>query len=603
MGDPPPSSSRRRPAQRRGVAPPNAAPSRAAPSDLPEGHLALVIEDAIAEIDVASANGSARGSDPDLRQALLYGWATGAITARELALRATTDLGLRYLLRNKSLKFAEIRDFRESHEASLQRLYAEVFTLLTLAGAERLGRIRLPDASDRDPAGTSERLSRELLSGAAAGDYRDDRELGETARGDELPKELGSHAGRQRAFRETRSKRRAKGPTRSTRAGGGAASAQLARDEDAAARPIAAGSHRRVTHRGRARADAIRAVTTLAIVLTGLVFVRWLSAVAAPGIETRPSGGAVASLASTPIPRALAEPTLTNNRPDLDLGLARDEAMQFAEQALESNDLRTARDFYFLALQAVPDDPDASDRLREVEVALGIGDRRRDWDSALLDLGELRALAPSSSAVLQAYVTALVGAGRGALGEGDRERAVELCTEAARWFPTREDARTCLLVAGAGPTATETPPSPTATATPQPSATPTIVPGPATQIDITRPGTPVLPPPSDQPPTATDALRINLSASCQPGGAGPEGSPSIRVGGTVSGGAGAVASYQLAATAVAPSGASMELVNVTYLTPIFQVQQQVPEAGTYVVTVSAEKDGFAGAEVSTRVTC
>src|SRR3954452_14869561 len=93
--------------------------------NLPERHLASVIEDAIDELDSAS-RGETFGAGPDLRKALVYGWATGAITARDLALRAASDSGLQRLLGGVPIRFEDLRAYREAHQGQLEQFYASL---------------------------------------------------------------------------------------------------------------------------------------------------------------------------------------------------------------------------------------------------------------------------------------------------------------------------------------------------------------------------------------------------------------------------------------------------------------------------------------------
>jgi len=155
--------------------------------ELPESHLAYVIEDAVDELEVTSA--MSPGSD--LLKALLYGWATGAVSARDLALRSLTDAGLKYLLDGGALTFEEVRSYRETNKPELETLYASLFEVLALAGLRRLGRIRLLDPSENSAESDPyHQLARELLSGAATADLRDDRELGRSTTVDEIPSHL-----------------------------------------------------------------------------------------------------------------------------------------------------------------------------------------------------------------------------------------------------------------------------------------------------------------------------------------------------------------------------------------------------------------------------
>src|SRR5215211_1438386 len=113
---PPPPRPTRRPR-------PRPAPA-ASPVSLPEDHLALVVEDALAAVDARSEPG-ADGAGVDLRAALLYGWAISAVGARELAARSTSDLGLRHLLSDRQPSFAELRGFRETQRAAIEADFAK----------------------------------------------------------------------------------------------------------------------------------------------------------------------------------------------------------------------------------------------------------------------------------------------------------------------------------------------------------------------------------------------------------------------------------------------------------------------------------------------
>src|SRR5438105_261144 len=93
--------------------------------------LALLISDAIDELDAAAGQTFAHD---DLAGALLYGWATGVASARELAIRnGPLDTGLQYLLGGQPVTFQEIRSFRETRAAELEALYASILEVVTMA--------------------------------------------------------------------------------------------------------------------------------------------------------------------------------------------------------------------------------------------------------------------------------------------------------------------------------------------------------------------------------------------------------------------------------------------------------------------------------------
>jgi hypothetical protein len=231
----------------------------------------------------------------------------------------------------------------------------------------------------------------------------------------------------------------------------------------------------------------------LMIVLAGLVFVRWV-AFATPGESL---SRLTRAEARAPVPDREASLPVPSERDEM--LAARDEAVRLAEAALAEDDLATAKDLYFLALQAVPDDEESAKRLRQVETAVNLASYDGPMLDAVLDLDDLREATPGSSAVLEAYVSALVAAGNEAVVKRAFDQAWEMCGEAVRWLSSREDARACLArvqAASAPPsTPTRTPvlpsptlvPSATTTATPfatvaPPGFVPRFIPGLATVV-------------------------------------------------------------------------------------------------------------------------
>jgi len=260
----------------------------------------------------------------------------------------------------------------------------------------------------------------------------------------------------------------------------------------------------------------VKVAATFAIVVVGLILLRWIAAVtvspAAPA-AARSSSAAEdlpAVRANTPL-APTAEPT-----EDIDTLAAYDEAMRLGRESLLDDDIETAHDLYFLAVQALPGDPEAEARLRQSETVLDIDDRTSDWREALDDVEDLMALAPRSPTIGLAYTEALVGAGQEALAQGNAVRAQRLCGEASQRAPIRNDARLCVTRASGtatvllrgtpgaavqlAPTNTPLPApaptlqpvtSPTVTATPQPpTLEPTQTPQ-ATQADASSGGPPL----------------------------------------------------------------------------------------------------------------
>ena len=194
----------------------------------------------------------------------------------------------------------------------------------------------------------------------------------------------------------------------------------------------------------------LSAVAAIALLTAGLLLVRWVGATTAPSASPR---GAESRMTSIPFSAVVGPSPTTAAEPaeEIDLQVAHDEAIRLAYDALAVDDLDTARDLLFLATQAMPDDPEATDRLRQVEIVQGIQERRTNWEEAMEELTELRSIVPYSSVVVDAHVMALVAVSREALERNNRVRAGELCQEAVRSRPTRPDARACLAAAGGTP--------------------------------------------------------------------------------------------------------------------------------------------------------
>src|SRR5437773_1427155 len=140
----------------------------------------------------------------------------------------------------------------------------------------------------------------------------------------------------------------------------------------------------------------MRVVATLAIIVAGLILLRWVAAVTAapPTPASARSASATGDLPSVRAQSGIqptAEPT-----EELDQQAAYDEAMRFAQDALFDDDVQTAHDFYFLAAEAVLADPDAEARVRQTQTVLDIQDRSTGWRDALDDVNDLMTLAPQS---------------------------------------------------------------------------------------------------------------------------------------------------------------------------------------------------------------
>jgi hypothetical protein len=456
------------------------------PVRLPEAHLALIIEDLLA------AAGGAVSSTPDLDAVLLYGWASGASSGAEIARRVPHDPGLQHLLWGSQPRAEELSAFRDGEAARLEDRYAQAFGLARKAGLATLGGIalepRTAPGGPVDPNGGWDRwLAGHLLASSVAADQR------EGPAGAAVPSWASTRAGRRASFRESVAV-----PVRSPQPPSVSAAGLLG-----------------------------RLAAVLVLLMTGLVAVRWVSAASAPAADRTPSVPSVPSgLPFDPVPQESAVAALPSDTPDTSdlLDEAYSEAITMALAALEDDDLLTARGSYLLARALRPDDEEAPNRLRQVETTLTIADRRGDWSDALTDLSDLRELAPGSPTVLRAYIAALVGAGREAIAERNFRRAADLCGEANRWFPDRQDARQCLIQAGFPPTV---PPAPTARPAPtsRPATAPAVQVVPPTSQPTTAPASATAEAVPIAPGTAVPLLPTVPNAPAVAPGAPPANSP------------------------------------------------------------------------------
>jgi transposase len=183
---------------------------------LPEGHLAWLVIDAVAALDLSAFCGVYRldghgraAHDPAMMVALLlYSYAIGERSSRRIERRCAEDVATRVICANQAPDHTTIARFRQRHERALAGLFGEVLALCAEAGLVRVGVIAVDgtkvhaNASERATR-SYEEIAGEILDDAAAVDAEEDDRFGE-ARGDELPSELATGQGRQRWLRDAK---------------------------------------------------------------------------------------------------------------------------------------------------------------------------------------------------------------------------------------------------------------------------------------------------------------------------------------------------------------------------------------------------------------
>ena len=186
---------------------------------LQEGHLAWFILDVTDQLDLepflrayrADGHGHPAYDPKLLLGVLLYAYAIGVRSSRQIERRCGEDLAFRVLAGNQLPDHVTIARFRVRHAQALAGFLVASLRLCAAAGMIRLGTVALDGTKLAANAATTashtqEQLEREvaeILRQAAEADQREDLEHGD-ARGDELPEALASKAGRLARLRQAK---------------------------------------------------------------------------------------------------------------------------------------------------------------------------------------------------------------------------------------------------------------------------------------------------------------------------------------------------------------------------------------------------------------
>jgi transposase len=183
---------------------------------LPECHLAWFVIDAVDALDLTAFYGDYRvdghgrpAHDPAMMVGLLlYGYALGERSSRRLERRCVEDVATRVICANQAPDHTTIARFRQRHETALAELFGEVLALCAQAGLVQAGIVAVDGtkvAANAAPQATRDyrQIAKEILAEADAVDAEEDAEFGD-ARGDELPPELATAAGRRGWLREAK---------------------------------------------------------------------------------------------------------------------------------------------------------------------------------------------------------------------------------------------------------------------------------------------------------------------------------------------------------------------------------------------------------------
>lgn len=184
---------------------------------LPENHLVWFVLDSVAELDLSPfyaryrADGWGRAAyEPAMMVTLLlYAYATGVRSSREIERRCSEDVAFRVITANRVVDHATICRFRGAHLDALGELFVSVLGLCSKAGMVRPEIVAIDGTKVAANASAKRNLTREQLEAYARQvfeeaeriDAREDELYGE-GRGDEIPERLTDRATRIRWLRE-----------------------------------------------------------------------------------------------------------------------------------------------------------------------------------------------------------------------------------------------------------------------------------------------------------------------------------------------------------------------------------------------------------------
>jgi transposase len=174
-----------------------------------------VVEDLLDLSPIYAGYSNATGAPPYhprlMLKVLLYAYATGVTSSREIERRGQVDVAFRWLSANATPDYRSIARFRRRHLGALEQLFLQTLSLCATAGLVKLGRVALDGTKVTANASVHKAMSyeflvprihqlegevRAILAEAEATDAAEDQLYGEDRRGDELDPEL--------ARRETR---------------------------------------------------------------------------------------------------------------------------------------------------------------------------------------------------------------------------------------------------------------------------------------------------------------------------------------------------------------------------------------------------------------
>ena len=179
---------------------------------LGEGHLACFFVELRKALDfspILKAYTQERGQPPYhpvmMTLLLMYAYARGITSSREIERRCETDIAFRYLTGGERPDHDTVCAFRVRHLEAFRALFVDTLRLARGAGLKKLGHLAVDGTKVKANASKHKAMSYgrmeesmkkldeqigKLLEEAAARDAEEDRRFGKGRRGDELPEEM-----------------------------------------------------------------------------------------------------------------------------------------------------------------------------------------------------------------------------------------------------------------------------------------------------------------------------------------------------------------------------------------------------------------------------
>lgn len=175
---------------------------------LPKGHLARAIDEIIERLDVGRCNrkrlhtpGEAAYDVRGMVKILIYAYARGITSSREMARQCEENMAFRFVTRGDCPDFRTVSLFRRKRRHLVRWVFKKTVALARQMGMARLGLVAIDSVKLAADASAGKKMTGaelreqvkkldEYLEKVAVTDQKEDRQYGPDLRGDELPAEV-----------------------------------------------------------------------------------------------------------------------------------------------------------------------------------------------------------------------------------------------------------------------------------------------------------------------------------------------------------------------------------------------------------------------------